>query len=477
MRTAGIRKSETNRGFLNNCSPHDAISALYRLFQQVQRDFNGSLFDDDLEAERRKVQPAHIETLRRFLNGEELGTGQRVLNFPVYDFSLIPIETISAIYETFLRSESEERQTTSGSFFTPRYLAEMTVDVATESWDTLLNKRCLDPACGSGIFLVILFNRMAEEWRACNPTVKNTTRARRLRDLLSRNLWGVDVNPTACRITCFSLYLAFLDQLQPRDISKLRKELRAENHKVLPPLLALPGKEFANTPTPRIFAANFFDGRLPLRGRFHLVIGNPPWVGRNQPRDHVLERWVFSNANPSLSRASGNRQELQSRFLPQHQSAHAFMWKAPLHLQPDGRACLILPSKVWLNQTDDFQSEWLRRFAVERVLQLADYRRILFENAICPATVVLFRPSPVADANMAIGYDVPKVDKGDPRQALITIASEDRKFISLGDLLSAANQKQSSLVWKQLLWGTARDVQFLARLLRMPTLGDLAGDP
>jgi type I restriction-modification system DNA methylase subunit len=99
---------------------------------------------------------------------------------------------------------------------------------------SLLGRRCLDPACGSGIFLVGLFNRMAEEWKQANTEARNDRRARELRKVLC-SLYGVDINPTACRITAFSLYLAYLDQLSPRDI----QELQQKGHK-LPRLVHYP---------------------------------------------------------------------------------------------------------------------------------------------------------------------------------------------------------------------------------------------
>jgi len=155
--------------------------------------------------------------------------GQR--SFWPYDFAAIPIETISAIYERFLKSPDKRE----GAFYTPRFLAELVLDVALGTTHSLLGHRYLDPACGSGIFLVGLFNRMAAEWKQANPEARNDRRARELRKILCGSLCGVDINPTACRITAFSLYLAYLDQLSPRDI----QELHQKGHK-LPRLVTIP---------------------------------------------------------------------------------------------------------------------------------------------------------------------------------------------------------------------------------------------
>src|SRR5262249_36133528 len=145
----------------------DAKKELYRLFAQLGRDFNGDLFSDDLHKEAQHVTARHLDTVNAFFRGTEV-QGQQAL-WP-YDFGVIPIETISAIYEHFLKAAGEGAKKSAGAFYTPRFLAEMMLDIALEDRTNLLGKRFLDPACGSGIFLVALFNRLAEEWSHKNPT-------------------------------------------------------------------------------------------------------------------------------------------------------------------------------------------------------------------------------------------------------------------------------------------------------------------
>src|SRR5690606_25220022 len=125
--------------------------------------------------------------------GTDVITGQGA--FWAYDFEMIPIETISAIYEHFLKAENPEGKKKTGAFYTPRFLAEITLDIALEGIDTLLDKRFLDPACGSGIFLVGLFNRLAEEWKRQNKTARYDRRASALIAILRDNIAGCDVNP------------------------------------------------------------------------------------------------------------------------------------------------------------------------------------------------------------------------------------------------------------------------------------------
>ena len=199
--------------------PRDkAKAALYRLFGKLGDDFNGDLFSHDLASEAELVCDDHIRILADFFQGTGVRTGQR--SFWPYDFGYVPIETISAIYERFLKATDKQV----GAFYTPRFLAEVVLDTALEKIPTLVGKRFLDPACGSGIFLVGLFNRIAEEWKQANPAARNDTKARELMRLLRESLFGVDINETACRITAFSLYLAYLDQLSRATSSNCRRK-------------------------------------------------------------------------------------------------------------------------------------------------------------------------------------------------------------------------------------------------------------
>jgi hypothetical protein len=409
-------------------------SALYgTLFPALRRDFNGSMFDEDLEREKELVQPIHLEAVRRFLNGDEVRKRQGTLGFWACDFKFIPVETISAIYEDFLEKEGGPEKRKSGAYHTPRFLAEMTLDLALEGIRPLRGKRFLDPAVGSGIFLVLLFNRLAAEWRAAHG--EETPLKKQARDLcgLLGSLRGVDKNLTACRIACFSLYLAFLDQFDP---PSLRAYMKATGEK-LPSLLQFGDVKKRAPVLPVIWEKDFLRLAADWRGKFDVVVGNPPWAGRRSK-----------------------------------QIAHKFMNAAPDVLKDSGRACLLLPSKVFLNQTDEFQSQWLRRVTLDKVVQLADYRFILFKEAMCPCNIARFANQAPDIASHEVEYVAPKVSRVDLRDGVIQVAPHDRKWIPLQFLLHAAEQRECGLVWKSHLWGTRRDLKFIDFLSSLPRLND-----
>ncbi len=456
---------------------------LYRLFDRLRIDFNGSMFETDLDDEKATISDGDINTLTRFLRGDQFDSGQRSLGFWAYDFSVIPVETISAIYEKFLEEEDAAKKDRQGAFYTPRHLAEMVVDEATSESDTLIGKRCLDPACGSGIFLVILFNRIAEEIERRNPRAHKQTRVNELLDVLENQLCGVDVNRTACRIACFSLYIAFLDQFDPPTLI----ELQERSDKLLPKLLAYKNSRYQNTDTPVVYEGNFFDPSLPIRDDFDVVVGNPPWVGRNQSANTDVERWVESEEhNPFLDDVPRAKAKRKAIFLPQKQIAHAFMWKAPLHVNEHGRISLLLPVQVLLNKTDAFQRAWFAKMDVRRVFNLSDFRWFLFQDADRPATIIQFGAHIRGEEDGDVEYIVPKVRQLDPRSGLIRVFPEDRKWVKTSEVLIAARSPtdsdennvpaSASVFWKSLLWGSARDVAFVTYLRSLDSLGHIAGD-
>lgn len=178
LRSLGVRNASHLRDVLGLRPRPKAKQLLYDLFRKLGKDFNGDLFSDNLDAEERQVSSSYIDPLDDFFRATEVSSGQA--SFWPYDFAAIPIEAISAIYERFLKSSDKLE----GAFYTPRFLAETVLDLALSSSPSLLNLRCLDPACGSGIFLVGMFNRIAEEWKAANPQARNDRRARELRKVL-----------------------------------------------------------------------------------------------------------------------------------------------------------------------------------------------------------------------------------------------------------------------------------------------------
>ncbi|MGC8495270.1 MAG: N-6 DNA methylase [Syntrophobacteraceae bacterium] len=418
----------------------DRINFLYGIFEDLKQKFNGNMFDQNLDAEKLSIQPSHINKLILFLGGHHVGSGQQTLGFWPYNFEMIPIETISAIYQDFLSAEDPEGQERRGAYYTPRFLAEMVVDLAIDNNPEAFEWSYLDPACGSAVFLVILFNRIARHWlNGQSGPLDFGARAAGLQRIMGRQLRGIDVEQTACKIACFSLYLAYLDFFEPRDIQAYIER----TGKPLPKLL-----EYADSSSgPKSDLPVIYEGDSLAEGvlagrKFDCVIGNPPWEGR------------------------------QSKQL-----AQKFLSRSPSFLRLGGVGCLLLPSKILQNRTDAFQSEWLTKVSLKKVIQLADYSFVLFQGALCPAFIALFTNKPPKLNEDMVEFTAPKFNREGLRKGVITVSPGDRTWIPLSDIISATRTDTAPVIWKRHLWGSRRDQKLLDLLSSLPALSELAGAP
>jgi N-6 DNA Methylase len=267
-------------------------------------------------------------------------------------------------------------------------------------------------------------------------------------------LFGVDINPTACRVTAFSLYLAFLDQLSPRDIQELQARGRALPHLVAP----LSAKR-----APNIQCNDFFSSHLELPALPVVIVGNPPW-GSIATADTPAGRWCIANNKP----------------LPDNQIANAFIWKAATATADGSCICFVLPHGTLFNHSAkavEFQKAWLTQHVVESVLNLADFRWFLFEKAVHPAIVVRYRADRPASPKNKIEYLAPKVDWAATQAEIISVSPVDRSWVALGELVKDLEGLDAPQTWKQRFWATPRDLRLLDRLSLYPRLRDRVRSP
>lgn len=286
-------------------------------FRTLHADFNGDLFvapcSFEPMGEAPEVTPAHLTILARFRSGREEMAHSGQQRFWGYDFRYIPIELVSAVYDRFLGEREAERRA-NGAYYTPMFLADT---IVSQAWEMLPDAtrttgNFLDPACGSGVFLVRSFQRLCEHWRAKHKT--QTISWKTLLSLLSQ-IHGWDLNGGAVRVAVFSLYVALLEEVSPRDIRKL-----ITRGKLLPELW---GKT--------LVCRDFFEVS-PDSARYEVIIGNPPWTSRRGPARSSVQ-WSKKAGHP----------------MPGGEDAWAFSWKALSHLADGGLIAFLLPAMGFLH--------------------------------------------------------------------------------------------------------------------------------
>jgi len=408
------------------------------LFTRLRGDFNGDLFLAPCSFESRdgveSLAYRHLVPLADFRKGlVELETGQG--RFWPYDFRYIPVELISALYDRFL-AEDSERQRASGAYYTPRPLADLTVD---QAWELMTpgssSLRLLDPACGSGIFLVRAFQRSAEDLR----------RQRGERELpwsalvtLLEGFHGWDLEPGAVRLAVFALYVALLEEAAPAAVKR-----RVRDGRLLPRL-------FGKT----LRVRDFFAEEVSTDG-FDVVLGNPPWVSRRSEHSASARRWCRDNDLP----------------MPGGEMAWAFLWKSRELVREDGLIALLLPAmgfllnRAWV--AVEARRRWLREVRPERIVNLSDLRFQLFEGAIRPTVLALFRPaSEEAGSNVRFDYWCPKADRHLQVTGVIPLPSEDRMELALASVIEDPG------VWKRRMWMRSSEAKIHQWLATFPRLGE-----
>lgn len=416
-----------------------SVPLLESLFVSLRQVFNGDLFvapcSFEPQGDTPKLGAEHLELLERFRSGrEEMGIGGQQ-RFWGYDFRYIPIELVSAVYDRFLGEKEEERRQ-QGAYFTPMFLADT---VVSQVWETISGKvkergHYLDPACGSGVFLVRSFQRLCEHWRATRHS--RTIRWDSLLLILQR-IHGWDLNGSAVRVAVFSLYVAVLEEVSPPDIQRLIKQGR-----MLPELWgkSLVCRDFFSAPE---------DNET-----FDVILGNPPWSSR-RGSDRSSAEWSKKHNYP----------------MPSKEIAWAFAWKASHHLTKNGLVSLLLPAMGFLHNhaanTVAARSRFFRENRVLRIINFADLRFQLFEHAHRPTALIVYRNMSENEGAYRFDYWAPKADLNLRIKRLISLSSADKLS------LSATTVMDNQLEFKQRLWMREPDAKLFAYLSRLPKLGEL----
>ncbi|MCO6426042.1 N-6 DNA methylase [Sinorhizobium meliloti] len=348
--------------FLPSSLPAD-LSAMFAtpanafaLFDWLRKTFNGDLFPmDDPGAEREQLTHQHLELIRDFVEGRSLiperyGQG-RLFRFR---FNAIPIDLVSSIYQQFARTSAADEARSQGLHYTPVELVHLTLDPVFEGLSP--DARIIDPACGSGAFLVEAFRRLV--WRAS----EGKPAGRQLvRHVLYNQLFGIDINRAALGIAAFSLYLAALelDEEPVKDIVDLKF------HRLIDTTL---------------FEADSLSAELPRQvadRTFDAVVGNPPWT-------------FVTKVGVQKRRSSD-----ASTFRPRRSPDQAFLALGADLAGDNGRIGMVMKATPFFSK--DIHAVAARAHLLERLTPVAlinlSYlrREGLFPDAIGPALLFFAR--------------------------------------------------------------------------------------
>ena len=372
-----------------------------------------------------------------------------------YEFSVMPPEILGNVYEQFLgkvirltkghRAKVEEKpevRKAGGVYYTPKYIVDYIVQNTVgklckgKTPKQIENLRVLDPACGSGSFLLGAYQYLLDhhlKWYTDNPAKRPKrkpavyegrggqwllTTAEKKR-ILTNNIYGVDIDPQAVEVTKLSLLLRVLEN-ESQD--SLESQLKLFGERALPDLAdnikcgnSLIAPDFYQGSQGGLFdeeehhRINAFDWKAEFPeimkgGGFDAVIGNPPWGAE------------FTDQELEYHRQKNSR--IIKRMID---SFMYFVYQSSQKLGQNGFLGMILPD-VLLYQGDN---QYLRNyisteFKILKLINLGD----VFDKVTRPAAIVIFQNITFKHSDIAI-FDISSIKKEDKSFAICNTSNVD----------------------------------------------------
>ncbi len=425
------------------------VNGLQRLVDALETQVNGKVFPLDFQEEK-ELQDNHIALVASVFLGSEIVdqdapeiVQQLYLDFKAYAFEYIPIETLSTIYEQFIHAKAKERKK-KGVIYTPEVLADYLLSEV--EWAKLLERgmKIFDPACGSGVFLVLAYRRLIEKELRRRKLEKLPPEE--LRTILSESIYGVEREEEACYVTELSLILTLLHYAEPRYLHNLEFQFPALHNR-------------------QIFHCDFFDldgeeSDVPfweLELKFDIIVGNPPWIRPDAEEDRFVDTWI-QDAKKERNHPIGGKRV-----------AEAFSWLVVNLLKPKGVVGLVMPATSLFNiSSRQYRRKFFSNHKVLRITNFANLRDVLFgKRATLPAATIIYcqktsehNKTPIIHYGPFYVNQLTINDRASPWS--ITINENEIQSISCSE---AQNGKAS--LWKFALWGSHLDKSAFERLVNL----------
>ncbi len=396
-----------------------------------------SIINGDILKKTLHITEKHIEQLEYFFTRDY---SQPVLFYP-YQFDKIPIQLISNVYEEFLGATNKEEKKTKGIFYTRTFVVDfMLSHKVYPKIEKEQNITILDPACGSGVFLVQAFKRILDKPE--NTILSIDQKA----TLLKKQIFGVDIDENALQITAFSLYLTLLEGCKIKDIQnqiKIRKP-------ILPTLIDSNLLK-KNTITDNIefdFTINITGEHIKL-SKFDCIVANPPWK-------QLEKKEALKEADIKKTREEIDKNAIYIN-VNKYQISQAFLLKISELCNDNSEVAIIVNNSNFLNEgAVNFRKEILEKYRLTYFYELSDVAGILFKHTEHPCAVLILDKQ--NSENHKIQYITPKLTEFSRKLRVIYYSQKDIKEIKQADL------KEEDILWRVFVNGNWKDYQLIKKI-------------
>jgi adenine-specific DNA-methyltransferase len=325
-----------------------------------------------------------------------------------YDFAAMPADVLGGVYENYLGyrlekskkgitvSKDAKKKKEHGIYYTPDfivdYIVKNTLKPILDKCRTIADLKkikVLDPACGSGSFLVkafeIIYNKYIEFGNPGGVWTKV--------DILLSNIYGVDLDPQAVEIARLNLLINALDKR--RKLPGLEKNIKNGNS-----LISGTDEELK-----KYFGATFRDKKpfnwqeefpeVFKQGGFDVVIGNPPWVFTRGENFSDPEKKYFDKYLIDLKIIQPNKgKNIQSGKLNLYS---LFLVKSLDLIKFNGLVGLIIPNNILRTTTFDIVRKFILDHAV--IKQITDLGGSVFASVTASSVVLILNKNTTANSN------------------------------------------------------------------------------
>jgi type I restriction-modification system DNA methylase subunit len=402
------------------------VSTVENLFNKIGV-INGDILKTNIE-----IKQEHLPIINTFFKFD-YNEKSDFLFFP-YQFDKLPIELISNVYESFLGTTDKTTKNNQGVFYTRTFVVDfMLSQKVHKRIDNQPNATILDPACGSGIFLVQSIKKIL--------SVNNNLTIEQKSEILKNQIFGIDIDANALQITAFSLYLALLDSCNNKEI---RNQLEIKNP-ILPNLInynlirknAIADEiEFIN-----IDKKSFHT--------FDCIVANPPWcqlkVENNIFKDEIIK------SKEALKKLS------KYKNVSYEQTSQAFLLKIDEFCNENSEIAIIVNNSNFLNDKSvNFRKELLEKYRLDTFFELSNISSILFKGTQHPSAILILDKNNIT--NNEVNYISPKFTQLSEKLHLISYTEKDVKIAKQSDFI------EEDLLWRIFVNGNWKDYQLIKKI-------------